>query len=107
MGIQPTQAGALAAETFDRPVADDSTYMVYHRKAAPFFVLAKKLGQSPATLAHRYALAIPGVSTVLLGVKNRTELRECLDAEANGPLEPELIAQIDAAVAVPAAVAIS
>jgi hypothetical protein len=31
-------------------------------------------------------------------VKNRTELRECIAAEARGPLDPDLVARIDAAV---------
>ena len=34
----------------------------------------------------------------LLGVKNRTELRECITAEARGVLDPALMARIDAAV---------
>ena len=41
---------------------------------------------------------MPGVSTVVLGVKNREELRECVDAEARGPLDAELMSHIDAAV---------
>jgi hypothetical protein len=38
---------------------------------------------------------MPGVDTVILGVKNRAELRGCLAAEAAGPLDPSLIARID------------
>jgi len=49
----------------------------------------------PAIVAHRYALSLPGVATVILGVKNRDELRQCLEAEASGPLEPALMAKID------------
>ena len=60
--------------------------------------LARSLGTSSAMLAHRYALGIAGVDSVILGVKNRVELRECLDAEAQGPLTPQLQRQIDAAV---------
>jgi aryl-alcohol dehydrogenase-like predicted oxidoreductase len=101
MGIQPTQAGALAADAFDRPIAEDSAAMAYFRQAAPFRALATEIGESPASLAHRYALGMPGVSTILLGVKNRTELRECVQAEAKGPLDSSLIARIDAAVAAP------
>ncbi len=41
-----------------------------------------------------------GVSTVVLGVKNRAELAECLAAEAAGPLDAELIARIDRSVVV-------
>ena len=39
-----------------------------------------------------------GIGTVVLGVKNRQELRECIDAENASPLDPALIARIDAAV---------
>jgi aryl-alcohol dehydrogenase-like predicted oxidoreductase len=46
-------------------------------------------------IAHRYALSLPGVDTVVLGVKNRAELRQCLDAERQGPLEAGLMARID------------
>ena len=35
-------------------------------------------------IAHRYALSMSGVDTVILGVKNRAELEQCLDAEAAG-----------------------
>ena len=42
-----------------------------YRRAAPFRELAREVGESPASLAHRYALSLDGVSTVVLGVKNR------------------------------------
>src|SRR5215472_11693071 len=67
-------------------------------RAACFRVLARELGESPASLAHRYALSMAGVATVVLGVKNRTELRECLTAEVRGVLDPALMARIDAGV---------
>jgi len=52
------------------------------------------LGESPAALAHRYALSMDGVATVVLGVKNRAELEECVEAEAKGRLAPEVMARI-------------
>src|SRR5215813_14806693 len=52
-------------------------------RAACFRVLARELGESPASLAHRYALSLAGVATVVLGVKNRTELRECQEPLLN------------------------
>lgn len=73
--------------------------MVDFRRAAPFRALAAEVGESPASLAHRYTLSMEGIATVILGVKNRAELSECLEAEAKGPLDPELMARIDAAVA--------
>ena len=43
-------------------------------------------GVSAAYLAHRYALSLPDLATVIIGAKNRLELAECLAAEAAGPL---------------------
>ncbi len=98
MGIRAVQAGALTSD-LDRELPADHPEMRDFQRAALFRALAGELGQSPASLAHRYALSMPGVSTVILGVKNRVELAECLAAEAAGPLAPELIARIDRSVA--------
>ena len=46
-------------------------------------------------MAHRYALSLPNIDTVVLGVKNRAELAQCVAAEAAGPLEPAQMAEID------------
>ena len=100
MGIRAVQAGALTG-ALDRPLPEDHPEMSDYRQAAPFRGLARELGESAASLAHRYALSMLGVSTVVLGVKNRAELRECVEAEARGPLGRELLARIDAAVARP------
>jgi len=97
MGIRAVQAGALTS-SLDRELAEDHPEARDFRRAAPFRDLAAELGESPASLAHRYALSIDGISTVVLGVKNREELAECVSAEAKGRLEPELMARIDAAV---------
>ena len=56
---------------------------------------ATSQGESTASLAHRYSLTMEGISTVVLGVKNRTELRECIEASDCGPLEPELVGRIE------------
>jgi aryl-alcohol dehydrogenase-like predicted oxidoreductase len=66
-----------------------------YERAAPFRALCAELGVDPALLAHRYALDITGVDTVVLGVKNRAELAQCVEAEALGPLSTELRARID------------
>ncbi|HSG88275.1 MAG TPA: aldo/keto reductase [Pseudomonadales bacterium] len=95
MGIRAVQAGALT-DAFDRDMAEDSDDWRDYLRAAPLRALAAELGTRPAILAHRYALSMDGVDTVVLGVKNRTELRECLAAEAEGPLDAELMARIDA-----------
>jgi hypothetical protein len=39
-----------------------------------------------------------GVDSVVLGVKNRAELAECVEAAERGPLDPDLVAAIDASV---------
>jgi aryl-alcohol dehydrogenase-like predicted oxidoreductase len=97
MGIRAVQAGALT-DGFDRELPAGHGDARDFGRAAPFRALAAELGVSPALLAHRYALTIPGVSTVVLGVKNRAELDECLTAAEQGPLEADLVARIDAAV---------
>ena len=94
MGIRAVQAGALT-DAFDRELPEEHPDMADYRRAAPFRTLAKELGESAASLAHRYSLSMERVSTVVLGVKNRRELRECISAEAKGPLEPSLITRID------------
>ena len=65
-----------------------------YERAAGFRRLAAELGTSPAALAHRYALSL-GVDTLVLGVKNRTELAECVAAAEAGPLSANLIARVD------------
>lgn len=97
MGIRAVQAGALT-DAFDRTLPETHPEMLDFRRAAPFRGLAKETGESAAALAHRYALSIPGVATVVLGVKNRAELRECLAAAERGPLDPRLVARIDTTV---------
>ena len=95
MGIRAVQAGALTAE-IDRPLRDDDPERLDYVRAEPFRALCRGLGEEPALIAHRYALAMPGVDTVVLGVKNREELAQCLYAESLGPLEPAIVARIDA-----------
>lgn len=99
MGIRAVQAGALTS-AIDRDLPADHPEMRDFSRAKPFRDLAAELGESPAALAHRYSLTIQGVSTVVLGVKNRAELAECLAAEEAGPLDPGIVARIDAAVRV-------
>ncbi len=97
MGIRAVQAGALTGE-FDRQLPEDHPDMADYRRAAAFRDLSRDLGESPAALAHRYALSMDGVATVVLGVKNRAELEECVEAEAKGRLAPEVMALIDGTV---------
>jgi len=98
MGIRAVAAGSLTS-SLDRATAPDGPEARDFAKAAPFREYAATRGVSPPFLAHRYALSMPGVSTVVLGVKNREELRECLAAEAAGALSASEMGEIEAAVA--------
>jgi aryl-alcohol dehydrogenase-like predicted oxidoreductase len=93
MGIRAVQAGALTSG-LDRTLPADHPEMRDYVRAAGFRRLAAELGVSPALLAHRYAFSLP-VDTVVLGVKNRAELAECVAAAEVGPLSADLIARID------------
>jgi aryl-alcohol dehydrogenase-like predicted oxidoreductase len=68
-----------------------------YRIAAPFRQICAELGANPAVIAHRYALSLD-IDTLVLGVKNRQELAECVAAAGAGPLPRDLIERIDAAV---------
>lgn len=94
MGIRAVQAGALT-DAIDRPLDDDHPAKIDFERAAPLRRLAAEMGESTASLAHRYALSIEGVDTVVLGVKNREELAECVAAAERGPLSPEEIQAVD------------
>ena len=94
MGIRAVQAGALTA-AIDRTLSPNSPDTRDYDRAAPFRALCAAWGEDPAYVAHRYALGTAGVGTLVLGVKNRAELSQCLAAEAAGPLEPDRVAAID------------
>jgi aryl-alcohol dehydrogenase-like predicted oxidoreductase len=95
LGIRAVQAGALTA-AIDRAMSDSHPEAVDYRRAAPFRALCEAIGEDSAAVAHRYALSMGGVDSVILGVKNRAELAQCLAAEAAGPLPAELRSRIDA-----------
>ncbi len=95
MGIRAVQAGALTA-AMDRVVSPSNPDARDYLRAAPFRTLCQMLSEDPATVAYRYALSIEGVDTLVLGVKNRAELRQALDAEAAGPLDSAQIEAVDA-----------
>jgi aryl-alcohol dehydrogenase-like predicted oxidoreductase len=97
MGIRAVQAGALTS-AIDRPLAADHPEMSDYARAAGFRALCAELGDNPAVVAHRYALSLP-VDTLVLGVKNRQELAECVAAAEAGALSADIIARIDASVA--------
>ena len=97
MGIRAVQAGALTAG-FDRELPSGHRDLADFDRASGFRDLCARWGEDPALVAHRYALGMAGVDTLVLGVKNRRELRAVVDACAAGPLEPERVAAVDASV---------
>ena len=97
MGIRAVQAGALTA-AIDRALPADHAEVRDYARAAPFRRICAELGANPAVIAHRYALALD-IDTLVLGVKNRHELAECVAAAEAGALPADLIARIDKAVA--------
>ncbi len=97
LGIRAVQAGALTLE-MDRephPSGFDIKDFEDYDKAEPFRKLASEWKMNPSILAHRYALSAEKVSSVILGVKNRDELLECLDAESMGSITQDQIIEID------------
>ncbi|MCA6225802.1 MAG: aldo/keto reductase [Phenylobacterium sp.] len=93
-GWRAVQAGALTAAV-DRersPTSPDRRDFV---RAAPFRALCTRWGVDPAYAARRYALSLPDLDLVVLGVKNRAELGLCLKAEADGPYSDAEMAAID------------
>src|ERR1700738_1088076 len=84
MGIRAVQAGALTG-AIDRPLPADHAETRGYRIAAPFRQICAELGVNPAVIAHRYALSLD-IDTLVLGVKNRQELAECVAAAEAGPL---------------------
>ena len=98
LGIRPVQGGALT-DTLDRDLPADHGVVVDYERSAAFRTLARDLGTTAAALAHRYALAMDDVDTIVLGCKNRDELLECVDVAEAGTLDPTIIARIDTACA--------
>jgi aryl-alcohol dehydrogenase-like predicted oxidoreductase len=96
MGIRAVQAGALTA-MIDRPLPADHPEMRDFARAAGFRRLAAELDVNPAILAHRYALSLD-IDSLVLGVKNRQELADCVAAAEADPLPTDLVARIDATV---------
>ena len=91
LAIRAVQAGALTS-SMDRephPSGMDKADFNDFDRALPFRELAKEWNESPASLAHRFALSVEKVCSVILGIKNREELQECVDAERKGKLSNE------------------
>lgn len=84
MGIRAVAAGSLTA-SLDRELPAESPEQRDFERAAGFRALAAEWGVSAAFLAHRYALSMPGVSTLVLGVKNREETARMPGRGSGGP----------------------
>ena len=95
LGIRAVQAGALTS-AIDRATSANHPETRDFARAESYRGLCREWGQDPALVAHRYALGMDGVDTLILGVKNRAELSQCLEAEAQGPLDAAQVARIDA-----------
>jgi aryl-alcohol dehydrogenase-like predicted oxidoreductase len=85
-GIRPYAAGSLTIAIdrslpTDHPVVRDFALAQQH-----LGFLAIETASSLSVAALRYALSLPGVSTVVTGAKNRTELAEAVAAVTAGPL---------------------
>ena len=93
MGVRAVQAGALTSG-IDRPEASPTS--ADFERAASYRALCGQWGEDPAIIAHRYALGMDGVDTLVLGVKNVAELDQALAAERQGALDAEQVAAIDA-----------
>ena len=94
MGIRAVQAGALTLQV-DRDLRPNSPDRADYDRAESFRALCIRWREDPAVVAHRYALSMPNIDTVVLGVKNRDELLQCVEAEAAGPLDAAQMAEID------------
>jgi aryl-alcohol dehydrogenase-like predicted oxidoreductase len=93
-GIRAFAAGSLTAAIdrtlpSDHPVARDAALALQH-----LGFLTAEAAPSLAFAAMRYALTLPGVSTVVTGAKNRTELAEAVAAMDAGPLSPATMERI-------------
>ncbi len=86
IGIRAVGRGALA-DVLDKQVARDHPIAVDYRRAAGLRRLARARCIPSARLAYRYALSLPEVATVAIGVRNRAELADALAAEHDGPLD--------------------
>ena len=93
MGVRAVQAGALTSG-IDR--TEHSPTSADFDRASSYRDLCRQWGEEPAIIAHRYAIGMDGVDTLVLGVKNVAELDQALAAERQGPLEAEQVAAIDA-----------
>lgn len=97
LGIRPVQAGALT-DKIDRKLPINHPEVIDYNKVSKIREFSKELGVSTASLAHHYALSMNDPSTIVLGVKNRKELSECIEVEKLGEMESDMIKLLDAII---------
>ena len=93
IGIRAVGRGALA-DVLDKQVDDGHPIAVDYRRAAGLRRLARARGIPAARLAYRYALSLPEMATVAIGVRNRAELADAIGAERDGPLDDAEMAEL-------------
>jgi aryl-alcohol dehydrogenase-like predicted oxidoreductase len=107
LAIRVLAAGAITASPARHPVAGDpgsalaqgADYALDLRRAERLQPLVRELGlESPVELALRFALAKPGISTVLLGFSDPAQVEDALRWAARGPLPPAAVERLLAAV---------
>ena len=93
-GIRPFAAGSLT-EAIDRTLpADHPVVRDFDLARQHLGFLTTETSSSLSMAAMRYALSLPGVSTVVTGAKNRAELAEAVAAADAGPLASSLMERI-------------
>jgi aryl-alcohol dehydrogenase-like predicted oxidoreductase len=97
IGHPDTIIKVLVGEAYGGKLPADHAEVRDYRLAAPFREICAELDINPAVIAHRYALSLD-IDTLVLGVKNRPELAECVAAADAGPLSFELMQRIDSAL---------
>jgi L-galactose dehydrogenase/L-glyceraldehyde 3-phosphate reductase len=101
--IRPLAAGALGAASPRHPNAGDpggalvqgGTYADDVREGERRASLARELGlEGPTELALRFALAKPGVSTVIVGYSDLAQLRDAIRWAERGPLDSPAVGRV-------------
>jgi hypothetical protein len=95
LAIRAVQAGALTSKMDRELPADDPDQLDFDRAldSGSWPLIGGRLRLDWRIVTH---FPIPDLGSVILGVKNREELRECLDAERDPRLTLEEIAMVEA-----------
>jgi L-galactose dehydrogenase/L-glyceraldehyde 3-phosphate reductase len=103
INIRVMAAGALSAQTARHAnagdpgplLADGAAYGHDVERADAIRMLAAEVRcDGPLELALRFAIGTPGISTILVGYSDRTQLEEALRWVTRGPLAPQAAARV-------------